>query len=188
MSELEFPGVRRLVRLDETDSTQSVARRLADEDAPDGTLVWALRQTAGKGRMGRRWRSAPGGLYVSWLIRPSFAPRRLGEFSLACGAAAAAALRDLGGVEPAVKPPNDVLARGADGKFRKVCGILCEASGDSTRLHWLVVGVGVNVDNEPPLKRATSLKALTGRTAGLEPVLRALMRRLARARRAGGFA
>ena len=185
---MKLAGVRRLVRLEETDSTQTVARRLADEGAPDGTLVWSLAQSKGKGRMGRRWRSAPGGLYVSWLIRPKFAPARLGEFSLACGAAAAAALRELGVVEPAVKPPNDVLARGADGRFRKVCGILCEASGDSSSLHWLVVGVGVNVDNDPPLKRATSLKALTGRETGLEPVLSALMRRLARARRAGGFA
>jgi BirA family biotin operon repressor/biotin-[acetyl-CoA-carboxylase] ligase len=176
------------VKLDETDSTQTVARRLAEEGAPDGTLVWALRQTAGKGRMGRRWRSGPGGLYVSWLIRPEFAPERLADFSLACGAAAAAAVRDLGVAEPAVKPPNDVLARSADGRFRKVCGILCEASGDSTRLHWLVVGVGVNVDNDPPLKRATSLKALTGRPTGLEPALRALMRRLSRARRDGAFA
>jgi len=185
---LKLAGVRRLVRLEAIDSTQTVARRLAGEDAPDGTLVWALTQSSGKGRLGRRWRSTSGGLYVSWLIRPKFAPERLAEFSLACGAAAAAALRELGVPEPAVKPPNDVLARCADGKFRKICGILCEASGDSARLHWLVVGVGVNVDNDPPLKRATSLKTLTGRTTGLEPVLRALMRRLARARRAGGFA
>ena len=185
---MKLAGVRRLVRLDETDSTQTVARRLAAGGAPDGTLVWSLAQSKGKGRLGRRWRSAPGGLYVSWLIRPKFAPDRLAEFSLACGAAAAAALRELGVPQPAVKPPNDVLAVGADGKFRKVCGILCEASGDSSRLHWLVVGVGINVDNDPPLKRATSLKALTGRRTGLEPVLRALMRRLARARRAGGFA
>ncbi|MBI3563810.1 MAG: biotin--[acetyl-CoA-carboxylase] ligase [Elusimicrobia bacterium] len=175
------------MKLDETDSTQLVARRLAAEGAPDGTLVWALRQTAGKGRLGRRWRSAPGGLYLSWLIRPEFPPARLADFSLACGAAAAAALRAFG-VAPAVKPPNDVLARGADGRYRKLCGILCEASGDSSRLHWLVVGVGVNVDNDPPLKRATSLRALTGKTTGPEPVLRELMKRLARARRAGGFA
>jgi BirA family biotin operon repressor/biotin-[acetyl-CoA-carboxylase] ligase len=184
---VKLAGVRRLVRLAEADSTQTVARRLAEEGAPDGTLVWALRQSAGRGRMGRRWRSAPGGLYVSWLLRPRFAPARLADFSLACGTAAAAALRGLGGVECAVKPPNDVLARGADGKWRKICGILCEASGDSRRLHWLVVGVGVNVDNAPPLKRATSLKALTGRRSGLAPALRALMRRLSRARRDGGF-
>jgi len=184
---LRLPGVRRLVRFAETDSTQVVARRLADEGAPDGTLVWALRQSAGRGRMGRRWRSTPGGLYMTWLIRPRFAPERLADFSLACGAAAAAALRGLGGAEFAVKPPNDVLALSADGKWRKICGILCEASGDSSRLHWLVVGVGVNVDNVPTLKRATSLKVLTGRRTGLEPVLRALMSRLSRARRTGGF-
>ena len=178
-------GVRRLVKLAETGSTQAVARGMADEGAPDGTLVWALRQSAGRGRMGRRWRSAPGGLYISWLIRPRFAPGKLAEFSLACGAAAAAALGEFG-VETAVKPPNDVLARGTDGRWRKLCGILCEASGDSKSLHWLVVGVGVNVDNDPTLKRATSLKALTGRRVGLEPVLRAMMRRLARARRVVG--
>lgn len=182
---MKLAGVRRLVRLEETDSTQSVARRLADEGAPGGTLVWALAQSKGKGRLGRRWRSTPGGLYVSWLIRPDLAPDRLADFSLACGAAAAAALRDLGVREPAVKPPNDVLARGTDGKFRKICGILCEASGDSSRLHWLIVGVGINVDNDPPLKRATSLKALIGRRTGLEPVLRALMRRLSRALKPG---
>lgn len=188
MAPPRFPGVARLVALERTQSTQADARRLAAEGAPDGTLVWALAQSAGKGRLGRRWRSSPGGLYASWLLRPSFPPSRLAEFSLACGAAAAAALRDLGGVEVAVKPPNDVLARGPDGKFRKICGILCEASGTSAGLDWLVVGVGINVDNDPPLKRATSLKAATGRTTGVEPVLRALMRRLARARRVGGFA
>jgi BirA family biotin operon repressor/biotin-[acetyl-CoA-carboxylase] ligase len=182
------PGVRRLVKLKETASTQTVARSLAEEGAPDGTLVWALRQTAGRGRLGRRWRSEPGGLFVSWLLRPRFPPSRLADFSLACGAAAAAAMRDAAGVDAAVKPPNDVLARGADGRYRKLCGILCEASGDSTGLHWLVVGVGVNVDNLPPLKRATSLRLLTGRRTGLEPVLRALMKRLNRARRDGGFA
>ena len=179
--------MRRLVRLKSVASTQSAARRLAEQGAPDGTLVWSLTQTAGRGRMGRRWRSGPGGLYVSWLLRPKFPPARLAEFSLACGAAAAAALSDAAKIETTVKPPNDVLALCADGKRRKICGILCEASGGSSSLEWLVVGIGVNVDNAPPLKRATSLRALTGRRVGLEPVLRALMRRLASVRRSGDF-
>ena len=174
------------MRLPTTPSTQTVARALADEGAPDGTLVWALSQTSGRGRMGRRWRSGPGGLYMSWLIRPRFEPQRLADFSLACGEAAASALAEFG-ARTAVKPPNDVLAECPDGRFRKLCGILCEASGDSSRLHWLVVGVGVNVDNDPPLRRATSLRALTGRKTGVEPVLRALLRRLERLRRAGLF-
>lgn len=175
---MKLPGVSHLVRFKTTASTQSVARRLAEEGAPDGTLVWALGQTAGRGRMGRRWRSGPGGLYVSWLLRPKFSPTRLADFSLACGAAAAAALRDISGIETAIKPPNDVLALGPDGKYRKVCGILCEASGGSSSLDWIVVGIGVNVNNAPPLKRATSLQALTGRRVALETALRALMRHL----------
>lgn len=176
----------KLVRLASVDSTQAAARRLAAEGAPDGTMVWALTQTAGKGRMGRRWRSAPGGLYASWLLRPTFPPERLGELSLACGEALAAALREFG-VATSVKPPNDVLALCADGKARKLCGILCEAQGDTTALDWLVVGFGVNVNNPPPLKRSTSLRALTRKRVAVSSVLRAAMTGLSRARAAGNF-
>lgn len=183
---MKLPGVSRLVRLARVDSTQSEARRLAAAGAPDGTLVWALRQTRGRGRMGRRWRSGPGGLYASWLLRPRFPPGRLAELSLACGEALAAALRGFG-ARTAVKPPNDVMALCPDGKARKLCGVLCEASGDSSRLHWLVIGFGVNVDNAPPLARSVSLRALAGRPVGVEPVLKAAMTRLSRARRTGNF-
>jgi len=183
---MKLAGVRRLVRLERIDSTQSEARRLAETGAPDGTLVWALSQTAGKGRMGRRWRSAPGGLYASWLLRPKFSPARLAELSLACGEALAGALRGFGAAT-AVKPPNDVLAVCPDGKARKLCGILCEAAGDSKKLDWLIIGFGVNVDNKPPLARSVSLRSLTGRPVGVEPVLRAAMASLTAARRAGNF-
>jgi len=183
---MKLPGVRRVVRFTSVDSTQLAARRLAEEGAPDGTLVWALSQTAGKGRMGRRWSSTPGGLYASWLLRPKFAPARLAELSLACGEALAAALRELGAATT-VKAPNDVLALCADGKARKVCGILCEAAGDSERLHWLVIGFGVNVNNAPPLKRSTSLRSLTKKRLEVAKVLRAAMSHLANARRAGNF-
>lgn len=183
---MKLAGVRRLVRLTKTDSTQAVARRLAEEGAPDGTLVWALSQTAGKGRMGRRWRSSPGGLYASWLLRPKFKPSRLGELSLACGEALAETLRQFGAIT-SVKPPNDVLALCPDGKVRKLCGILCEARGDSKKLDWLVIGIGINVNNPPPLKRSTSLRQLTGQRISLPSVLRSAMTRLSRARRAGNF-
>ncbi len=183
---MKLPGVRRLVRLASVDSTQSVARRLAEEGAPDGTLVWALKQTSGRGRLRRRWRSAPGGLYASWLLRPKFAPARLGELSLACGEALAEALRDFGAAVT-VKPPNDVLALCPDGKARKLCGILCEAAGDEQRLHWLAIGFGVNVNNSPALKRSTSLRLLLRRRVDVPSVLRAALTRLSRARRLGNF-
>lgn len=186
MGRMRLPGVRRLVRLERVDSTQAEARRLAETGAPDGTLVWALSQTAGKGRMGRRWRSSPGGLYASWLLRPNFPPERLAELSLACGEALAEALRGFGAAT-AVKPPNDVLALCADGKARKLCGILCEASGDSKKLDWLVIGFGVNINNAPPLKRSTSLRSLVKKRVDIPTVLRAAMARLNRARRSGNF-
>jgi BirA family biotin operon repressor/biotin-[acetyl-CoA-carboxylase] ligase len=87
----------------------------------------------------------------------------------------------------AVKPPNDVLAQGADGRWRKLCGILCEAAGDSTDLHWLAVGIGVNVNNSPELRRATSVIELTGQETALTDALSSLMRRLHSARAAGNF-
>lgn len=181
---MKLPGVSRLVKLKTTASTQTIARRLAEEGAPDGTLVWALRQTAGRGRLGRRWCSEPGGLYVSWLLRPRFPPARLADFALACGAAAAAALGETAGIKTTVKPPNDVLAFCPDGRRRKLCGILCEAAGASDSLDWLAVGIGVNVDNAPPLERSTSLRALTGRRWALSAVLGALMKRMAVLRQA----
>ena len=183
---MKLAGVRRLVRLERVDSTQSEARRLAEAGAPDGTLVWARSQTAGKGRMGRRWRSAPGGLYASWLLRPKFPPERLAELSLACGEALAAALREFGAAAR-VKPPNDVYALCPDGKGRKIAGILCEASGSGGRLDWLIVGFGINVSNVPALKRSTSLRQASGRTVDVAVILRSAMARLSRARRAGNF-
>ncbi len=176
---MKLAGVSRLVRLPSADSTQNAARRLAEAGAPDGTLVWALRQTAGRGRLGRKWRSGPGGLYATWLLRPAFAPDRLADLSLACGAALADAFERFR-VRTAVKPPNDVMALDDKGRWKKLCGVLCEASGDSSSLHWLLIGFGVNVDNDPPLARAASLKSLRGRETGLEPVLRACMLELSR--------
>ena len=79
------------------------------------------------------------------------------------------------------------MALDSNGRWKKLCGVLCEASGDSTSLHWLLIGVGVNVDNDPPLARAASLRSLRGRDTGLEPVLRAVMLELSRRLRKEGL-
>lgn len=168
---MNLPGVSQVLHLDETDSTQTVARFLAEQGAPHGTLVWADRQTAGRGRMSRKWDSAPGGLYFSLILRPSFPPSRLADLSLLTAEAAAATLSKQAGIETAVKPPNDVYAV-ANGKARKVCGILAEASGGSRRVDWVVVGVGINVNNKVKFAGAASLKGLTGRSWDAAEVLR----------------
>jgi BirA family biotin operon repressor/biotin-[acetyl-CoA-carboxylase] ligase len=170
---MSFPGASQVLHLAETESTQTLARALAEGGAPDRTLVWADRQTAGRGRMKRAWKSPEGGLYFSLVLRPRFAPSRLADFSLATGAAIAGALQKLTGQPFAVKPPNDVYSAGP--RPGKVCGILAEASGSARKLDWLVVGVGVNVNARPKIGRAQSLKSLTGRAWPVEDVLRAVL-------------
>ncbi len=169
-----LPGVTQLLHLPVTDSTQAVARFLADQGAPHGTLVWADAQTAGRGRMGRKWSSKPGGLYFSLVLRPDFPPSKLADLSLATADAAARAVRDLTGCQSAIKAPNDVYAVKA-GKARKICGILAEASGDSHKTDWVALGVGINVNNKPGLASATSLKALDGKTREIAKVLAKFM-------------
>ena len=182
MSAAEMPGIAQMLRLTSTDSTQAVARFLADQGAPDRTLVWADRQTAGRGRLQRRWTSRPGGLYFSLILRPDFPPSRLADLSLAAAAAAAEALA-FTGISTAVKPPNDVI--GSLGRRSgKVCGILAEASGDSRSVDWVVLGVGINVNNAASgIKGAASLKGLTGRPWEPAEVLHAFLKSFAAAYR-----
>lgn len=173
---MNLPGVNQVLRLGATDSTQAVARYLAEQGAPDLTLVWADRQTAGRGRLRRRWDSRPGGLYFSLVLRPAFPPSRLADLSLAAAQAAAEALA-AAGVKASVKPPNDVIARRGR-RSGKVCGLLAEASGGSRRVEWLVLGVGVNVNNPVRgIKGAASLRSLTGRTWDPAEILRLFLER-----------
>lgn len=150
-----------------------MARRLAEDGAEDRTMVWADRQTKGRGRLERGWDSRPGGLYFSLVLKPHFLPEFLADLSLMTAKSTAATLNGFSGIKTSVKPPNDVFAaKNGRGKPGKIGGILAEASGDSKGLDWLVLGVGLNVNNAPRAKGAVSLKALTGRAWRLEDVLK----------------
>ncbi len=180
-----FPGVRQLYHLASAESTQTLARALAASGSPSGTMVWADAQTGGRGRMDRKWSSAPGGIYATLLLRPKVPPAALAELSVLAAGSVAAALSALG-VKTLVKPPNDVLARAPRGKaWRKICGILAEASTRGGKTEWVLVGVGINVSN--PLPRglqAASLKSLLGRAPEPEAVLRRVLARFDRDLRA----
>lgn len=134
--------------LEECASTQAEVQRLASEGAPHGTLVVARRQTAGKGRSGRSWLSAEGGLYLSLLLRPTLAPDKLPRLTLLAGAAVVDALL-ASGAEVYAKWPNDVLVRAASdgplGPFRKVCGVLVEGVLGPKGIEGAVLGVGLNL-------------------------------------------
>ncbi|MFT3836614.1 MAG: biotin--[acetyl-CoA-carboxylase] ligase [Myxococcaceae bacterium] len=140
------------------ESTNSLAFELAQQGAFHGEIVVAEEQTKGRGRRGRGWVSPPGkNLYFSAILRPELPPARAPELTLVAAVALAETIREAG-AEAFIKWPNDVQV---DGK--KVAGILTELSADTERVHFVVVGVGVNLnldaaDFPPELRElATSL-------------------------------
>jgi len=134
--------VRRIVVLDTTGSTNDDARRLAAEGAPEGTVVVAERQTAGRGRLGRAWESPERlGLYLSVVLRPPDPPERLGRYAIAAAVGVCAACRELAGDAVVLKWPNDLLVGG-----RKLGGILSELRHGESGAD-LVVGIGLNVEH-----------------------------------------
>jgi BirA family biotin operon repressor/biotin-[acetyl-CoA-carboxylase] ligase len=134
------------VFLEETGSTSVEARALADAGAPEWTLVAAGHQTAGRGRMGRRWTSAPGrALLFSTVLRPALSPEEAAVISLLAATEMAAACGRVAGVEVRSEWPNDLVA----GMNRKVGGVLTESAVVDATIDYLVLGIGVNVSMEP---------------------------------------
>ena len=127
--------------VDELPSTNDRAKELAEEGAAHGEVVIAESQTAGRGRRGRTWSSPAGrNLYLSVILRPQLPPQRAPELTLVASIAACDACRQAG-VEAAIKWPNDVMV-----DDRKVAGILTELSAESDAVHWVVLGIGVNLN------------------------------------------
>jgi BirA family biotin operon repressor/biotin-[acetyl-CoA-carboxylase] ligase len=157
---------REIRHFEETDSTNRVAQDLARAGAPHGLAVIAEGQTAGRGRLGRAFFSPPhANLYVSFVLRPEVQLADAPTLILAAGLAVAeSVVAVLGDPEPVeIKWPNDVLVRG-----RKTSGILMELSAEATRVGFLVLGIGVNLNVDPATfpedfrRRATSLAAEVG--------------------------
>jgi len=164
------PGMTLVVH-ESLPSTNDEAKRLvAEENAPEGTIVWAKEQTAGKGRQGRSWASEPGNLYSSTILRPSIDLKTAAQASFLPALAVAGLLSEVASNEEvAFKWPNDVLVSG-----QKICGILLESgSWVSKEDKWLVLGCGVNLAHSPPDVRlpATSVQEQTGETPELEAAL-----------------
>ena len=126
-------------------STMEVARAAVEAGAPEGTLILADEQRQGRGRRGRGWASPPGGLWASLILTPRASDAHAGCFSVLVAVGLAQALRDRFGLPIAVKWPNDLLIHG-----RKLGGTLIELTSQNEQLAWLIVGVGLNVNNAPP--------------------------------------
>ncbi|MGH2746453.1 MAG: biotin--[acetyl-CoA-carboxylase] ligase [Actinomycetota bacterium] len=150
---------RPLAYFDALDSTQTEAFRWAEEGAPEGALVVADHQTAGRGRRGRAWLSHPGRLLqFSLVLRPRLAVDRLGLITTALGLGVAEGIEQATGLLATTKWPNDVMV-----DERKVAGILVETRVAGAGIRVAVAGVGINVswraEEVPPeiAERATSL-------------------------------
>jgi len=133
---------REVVYFEITDSTNAQARRLAEDGAAEGTVVIADQQTSGRGRLGRFWLSPPGvNLYLSIILRPTFPPRDATSMTFLSAVAVAHAVAEAGPFVPQLKWPNDLLL---DGK--KVAGLLNEMNAETEQVHYLVLGIGVNLN------------------------------------------
>src|SRR5207247_872857 len=134
-----------IVRLDQVDSTQTIAFALAERGATDRTVVVADQQAAGRGRRGRVWQApARTSLLASILVRSRLPQALLATLSPTTAVATAEALRRVAPLEPRLKWPNDVLVGG-----RKIAGILLESRPVASADPVLVIGVGIN-PGQPP--------------------------------------
>jgi BirA family transcriptional regulator, biotin operon repressor / biotin---[acetyl-CoA-carboxylase] ligase len=125
-------------------STNHEAMEAAAADAPEGSVFVAEEQTAGRGRGGHGWHSArSAGIYCSVLLRPTLAPADVLILSLATGLAVREAVEEVTGMSADLRWPNDLLLSG-----KKFCGILIEMNAEATRVRHVVVGVGMNVNQE----------------------------------------
>jgi len=169
---------RKIVYYETVGSTNDEARRLALAGTPEGTLVLANEQTAGRGRLDRRWLAPRGqALLFSLIFYPTLTPRHVHQLTMLSSLACMHAVLDQTGLRPAIKWPNDLLL---DGK--KLAGILSEIGQAGERLY-AVVGIGLNVNVDfapwPELReQATSLREALGRPVPRVPLLQEILRRI----------
>lgn len=131
-----------LVCLKETESTNAVAFKMAEEGAEEGTVVIADAQSAGKGRLGRIWLSPPGvNLYCSVVLRPAISPVAACQLTFLSVVAVARAIEKCTDLKPQIKWPNDILISG-----KKVAGLLNEMNAETEKVNFVVLGIGVNLN------------------------------------------
>jgi BirA family transcriptional regulator, biotin operon repressor / biotin---[acetyl-CoA-carboxylase] ligase len=172
---------RRIIYDESTKSTNDVAKQLAEAGEPEGTLVIADEQTAGRGRLGRTWIAPPrSSILMSLILRPALAPQQMSRVTMAVSLGACSGIEHLTGLVAQLKWPNDILLRG-----RKCAGILSEAKIEADRLEYIVTGLGMNanfsasgISGMPA--NATTLADELGRSVPREALVRSLAREIDR--------
>ncbi|HEX5415689.1 MAG TPA: biotin--[acetyl-CoA-carboxylase] ligase [Chloroflexota bacterium] len=166
---------RRVICEKAVGSTNDWLKAAAADGAPEGTVVFAEEQTAGRGQAGRNWQ-APYGccLLGSILLRPHFPPERIFDLTMLGACAAAGALIELTGLPVQLKWPNDLISESG-----KMGGVLAEASTEAGELQYAILGIGINVNlsvqDLGKIPGATSILAESGRTLNRNALARALL-------------
>jgi BirA family biotin operon repressor/biotin-[acetyl-CoA-carboxylase] ligase len=131
--------VKKPVVFDDIDSTNAEAKKIAKTNPQEGTVVITRIQQQGRGRFDRNWESPEGGVYLSIILQPNAAPEKIPLISL-LGALAVTKTINSYGVQATIKWPNDVRIKG-----KKIAGILLESQGDSQKINYVIIGVGINL-------------------------------------------
>jgi len=158
-------------------STNAEAYRLALRGASEGEVVIAESQEKGRGRLGRNWFSPPLlNLYLSVILRPPIPPHQASLMTLMAAVATAQGIEEFSGLHPVIKWPNDILV-----KNRKVAGLLNEIHSETDRIHFLILGIGVNLNMDGRMFSkeirdvATSLKMEMGKAISRKDFVRRLL-------------
>ena len=167
---------KNVVYYDEIDSTNNRAKEAGDNGAAHGTLFVADMQVAGKGRRGRVWKSPSGSsIYMTILLYPDIPPVKAPQLTLLMAIAVAESIQEVTGLETKIKWPNDIVVNG-----RKICGILTEMSTEIDYINHVVIGAGINVNQDtfPDDIKATasSLKLELGKSVKRSELIAAVMK------------
>lgn len=162
------------------DSTQKIALQLSLDGAPEGTVVIAEEQTNGRGRMARTWFSPKyTGIWMSVILRPQLLPHKAPQLTLVTAVAVVQAIEELVSIKPQIKWPNDILI---DGK--KMTGILTELQAESDRINSVIIGIGINANQELEVypeelqSIATSLRIETGKTINRAELIKLVLAKI----------
>ncbi len=170
-----------IIHREKISSTQTLAHQLAQEGAKHGTIVVADEQTASRGRVNKRWYSAKGdGIWLSIILRPNIFPYLAPQLTLLTATVLADVLEKHCSITPQIKWPNDILIN-----EKKASGILTEMQAEQDHVLYVIVGIGLNVNQESfeeeIKERATSLYLETGEKWDLIPLIQQLLRSFERA-------
>lgn len=159
------------------DSTQKIAKKLAYDNAPEGTVVIAEEQLSGRGRMGRMWHSPKyTGVWMSMILRPKIPLPKAPQLTLITAVAVVQAIEEVTNLSPQIKWPNDILING-----KKITGILTELQAEADRIFALIIGVGINVNHkkddfpEEIQDIATSLMIEVGEKVSRASIIRSVL-------------